>query len=74
LVESINIIAKQRKLASKGGAARAEFTPFTGDTGSVSAAAGVAAVTGKRPGPRTTPTARAQARPKSAPRKPKTPK
>ncbi|MFP9137377.1 TerC family protein [Devosia sp. XGJD_8] len=74
LVESINIIAKQRKLASKGGATRAEFTPFTGDTGSVSAAAGVAAVTGKRPGPRTTPTARAQARPKSAPRKPKTPK
>lgn len=74
LVESINIIAKQRKLASKGGSAKREFTPFTGDTGSVSAAAGVAAVTGRKPGPKTTPTARAQARPKSAPRKPRTSK
>ncbi|WP_332698538.1 TerC family protein [Devosia sp.] len=74
LVESINIIAKQRRLASKGGSAKPGFTPFTGDTGSVSAAAGVAAVTGRKPGPKTTPTARAQARPKSAPRKPRTPK
>ena len=70
LVEAVNIIAKQRK----GGSAKPGFTPFTGDTGSVSSAAGVAAVTGKKPGPKTTPTARAQARPKSAPRKPRTPK
>jgi predicted tellurium resistance membrane protein TerC len=75
LVESINIIAKQRKAASKGArAVKPDFTPFTGDTGSVSSSAGVAAVTGRKPGPKTTPTARAQARPKSAPRKPKTPK
>jgi DNA-binding protein WhiA len=73
-IESINIIAKQRKLAGKGRVGKADFTPFTGDTGSVSAAAGVAAVTGRKPGPKTTPTARAQARPKSAPRKPRTPK
>ena len=71
LVEAINIIAKQRK---GGKAAKPGFTPFTGDTGSVSSAAGVAAVTGKRPSPKSTPTARAQARPKSAPRKPRTPK
>ena len=71
LVEAINIIAKQRK---GGKAAKPGFTPFTGDTGSVSSAAGVAAVTGKRPSPKSTPTARAQARTESAPRKPRTPK
>jgi len=71
LVEAINIIAKQRK---GGKAAKPGFTPFTGDTGSVSSADGIAAVTGKRPSPKSTPTARAQARPKSAPRKPRTPK
>ncbi|WP_316360134.1 TerC family protein [Devosia sp.] len=71
LVEAINIIAKQRK---GGKPAKPGFTPFTGDTGSVSSADGVAAVTGKRPSPKSTPTARAQARPKSAPRKPRTPK
>jgi len=75
LVEAVNIIAKQRRLARTGGtAAKPQMTPFTGDTGSVSAAAGVAAVTGKRPSPKSSPTARAQARPKSAPRKPKAPK
>jgi predicted tellurium resistance membrane protein TerC len=74
LVEAVNIIAKQRKAGGKGSATKPAFTPFTGDTGSVSSAAGVAAVTGKKPGPKTTPTARAQARPKSAPRKPRTPK
>ena len=74
LVEAVNIIAKQRKAGSKAGAARPTMTPFTGDTGSVSAAAGVAAVTGKKPAAKTTPTARAQARPKSAPRKPRAPK
>ncbi|WP_082530925.1 TerC family protein [Devosia sp. Root436] len=71
LVEAINIIAKQRKAGSKGGAARPKMTPFTGDTGSVSSAAGVAAVAGKKPSAKSSPTARAQSRPKSAPRKPK---
>ena len=74
LVEAINIIAKQRKLAGKGNAPRPNVTPFTGDTGSVSSAAGVAAVTGRKPSPKSSPTARAQSRPKSAPRKPKAPK
>jgi hypothetical protein len=74
LVEAINIIAKQRKLASGKAAAPVKMTPFTGDTGSISAEAGVAAVTGKKVGAKSTPTARAQARPKSAPRKPRTPK
>jgi predicted tellurium resistance membrane protein TerC len=73
LVEAINIIAKQRRLA-KGGAGPGKMTPFTGDTGSVSAAAGIAAVAGKKPGPKSSPTARAQARPKSAPRKPRSTK
>ena len=73
LVEAINIIASSRRKA-KGGAARSTMTPFTGDTGSVSSAAGVAAVTGKKPSPRSTPTAQAQSRPKSAPRKPRAPK
>ncbi|MBU1305717.1 MAG: TerC family protein [Alphaproteobacteria bacterium] len=70
LVEAINIIAKQRKLAGKGRAAA--IAPFTGAAGSVSAPAGTAAV--KKAVPRSTPTARAQSRPKSAPRKPKAPK
>ena len=75
LVEVVNIIAKQRRLARTGGtAAKPQMTPFTGDTGTVSAAAGVAAVTGKKPSPKSSPAARAQARPKSAPRKPKAPK
>ena len=74
LVEAVNIIAKQRRLAGKAGSARPTMTPFTGDTGSVSSAAGVAAVTGKKPSPKSSPTARAQSRPKSAPRKPRAPK
>ncbi|UJW86012.1 TerC family protein [Devosia sp. SL43] len=74
IVEAVNIFAKSRRIAAKGGAAHPKMTPFTGDTGSVSAAAGVAAVTAKKPGSKATPTARAQARPKSAPRKPRTPK
>ncbi|HEY8577192.1 MAG TPA: TerC family protein [Devosia sp.] len=85
LVEAVNIFAKQRKL-KKSGAHKPSFTPFTGDTGSVSSAAAVAAVTGKGVAtpaaplvtaapvrPRTTPQSRAQSRPKSAPRKPKSP-
>jgi len=69
LVEAINIIASGRKKAKAGGHAVA---PFTGATGSVTAGAGVAAA--KKPSAKSTPTARAQARPKSAPRKPRTPK
>jgi hypothetical protein len=73
-VEAINIFAKARKLRLAGHAPghKPQVTPFTGDTGSVGAAAGVAAVT--KPRTKSTPTARAQARPKSAPRKPKAPK
>ncbi|SEQ60978.1 Membrane protein TerC, possibly involved in tellurium resistance [Devosia sp. YR412] len=89
LVEAVNIFAKQRKVRLGGKpAGKHDFTPFTGDTGSVSSAAGVAAVTRKPAAAttkaatpvaaaaktRATPQAKAQARPKSAPRKPKAPK
>ena len=70
LVEAVNIIAKQRKLNRTGG--KTPVAPFTGATGSVAAGAGVAAV--KKPSTKSSPTARAQSRPKSAPRKPRTPK
>jgi predicted tellurium resistance membrane protein TerC len=90
LVEAVNIFTKGRK-QRKGGHSKAEFTPFTGDTGSVSSEVGVAALgagqrgtvasavvpsapAAPRPSVRSTPTARAQSRPKSAPRKPRTPK
>ncbi|WP_342018767.1 TerC family protein [Devosia geojensis] len=75
LVEAVNIFAKHRKLA-RGGASggHVEVTPFTGATGSVAADAATAATGGgPRPKPRgkSTPASRAQSRPKSAPRKPK---
>ncbi|QDZ10121.1 TerC family protein [Devosia ginsengisoli] len=70
LVEAVNIIAKQRKLNRTG--VKTSVAPFTGATGSVTAGAGVAAV--KKPSAKSSPTARAQSRPKSAPRKPRTPK
>lgn len=89
LVEAVNIFAKQRKLRHAGAhAAKPEFSPFTGDTGSVStgvalaaldrrpaatAAAKPASAQAKSSGKRT-PASRAQSRPKSAPRKPKAPK
>lgn len=73
LVEAINIFASQRRLAGRG-SSRGAFAPFTGDTGAVSAGAGIAAVTGKKPGHKHSPSARAQSRPKSAPRKPRSPK
>ncbi|WP_082092488.1 TerC family protein [Devosia epidermidihirudinis] len=66
LVEAINIIAKQRKLRGKPALAVA---PFTGATGSITGAEAVAAVS--KPKLKSTPTAKAQSRPKSAPRKPK---
>jgi len=68
LVEAINIIASGRKRARAGGA-HAPVAPFTGATGSVGADQGAAAA--RKPGARSTPQARAQARPKSAPRKPR---
>jgi len=87
LVEAINVIAKQRKLARAGGhGGPVAVTPFTGATGSVAADAATAATAGRaspaatvetggtsKPKPRSksTPAARAQSRPKSAPRKPK---
>jgi predicted tellurium resistance membrane protein TerC len=87
LVEAINIVAKGRKLRRKGvGSAKAEFTPFTGDTGSVSSQDALAALD-RRPAVATAPARPAepmpprprtrnpaQSRPKSAPRKPRTPK
>lgn len=88
LVEAINVIAKGRK-AKTAGKAKHGFTPFTGDTGSVGTEEALAAVGRKSaavsqaklaatpvapPKPRTTPQGKAQARPKSAPRKPKTTK
>ena len=49
LVEAVNIFAKQRKLRQRGGhAAKPAFTPFTGDTGSVSSEAALAAVGSRR--------------------------
>jgi len=89
LVEAINIFAKNRKLKAVGGKAhKAEFTPFTGDTGSVSAGAAIAALgagpgvppapaaapTASRPRTRSSAVSRSQSRPKSAPRKPRSPK
>jgi len=89
LVELINIIAKQRKLARAGGhGGPVAVTPFTGATGSVAidaatgattrttgTAAAASAVekksTAQKPRSKSTPAARAQSRPKSAPRKPK---
>lgn len=68
LVEAINIIASKRKRARQGGAGPA-IAPFTGPTGSVSAEE--AAVARSRVRSKTSPIARAQARPKSAPRKPR---
>lgn len=84
LVEAINIFARGR---SKKGHAVSNVAPFTGDTGSISAADGLSAL-GRSPVPtqplaaaaptpaakpkaRSTVQTRAQARPKSAPRKPK---
>lgn len=70
LVEAVNIFAKQRRLGRRGDkAAKPAITPFTGDTGSVSAETAVAATS--RPRNRNTPAGRAQSRPKSAPRKPR---
>lgn len=89
LVEAINIFAKNRKLGGSGHKAGAvEFTPFTGDTGSVSASVAIAAIDGgahvavtprveaapSRPRTRSSNASRSQSRPKSAPRKPRTPK
>lgn len=71
LVEAVNIFAKQRKLNRAGHAGAKPVAPFTGAAGAVSAEAGAAAA---KPRSKTSPTARAQARPKSAPRKPRTPK
>ena len=89
LVEAVNIIAKQRKQKRDGKpAGKAEFTPFTGDTGAVSSDAALAAMAGtavaatraaanaapmgaKPRSAKAGPAARAQSRPKSAPRKPK---
>ena len=93
LVEAVNIFAKGRKLRASGGhAVTSSFTPFTGDTGSVSTEAAMASLNRQasstarasaakpadtpaaKPRSSSTPTAKAQARPKSAPRKPKAPK
>jgi len=88
VVEAVNVFAKGRKLRG-GASAKHDFTPFTGDTGSVSSREAVAAVSrstapAAAPGtppvaattpPRVkrTPANRAQSKPKSAPRKPRTP-
>src|SRR5690606_8329305 len=70
LVETINIVAKQRRLARTG--ASAPVAPFTGAGGSVPGGTGAAAV--RKPGAKSRPAARAQSRPKSAPRKPRSTK
>lgn len=64
LVEAINIIASERRKKSAAAA--------RGSVGHVASAASHAvAEVAKKPGAKATPTARAQSRPKSAPRKPK---
>ncbi|WP_172122995.1 MULTISPECIES: TerC family protein [unclassified Devosia] len=65
LVEAINIIAKSRKAKSP-----APVAPFTGPSGAISGNSGAAAATTRSPG-KSTPVSRAQSRPKSAPRKPR---
>lgn len=88
LVEAINIFAKGRKLRSGDKRAKVEFTPFTGDTGSVSAQVAIAAIDGTapvavtpsveaaptKPRAKSSSANRSKSRPKSAPRKPRTPK
>ena len=72
LVEAINIIVKGRKRKGAKAHAAAGFTPFTGDTGSVSVDAALAAVDGKvapasaAPAATAKPAAPAAARPRSA--------
>ncbi|MVS98262.1 TerC family protein [Devosia marina] len=89
LVEAINIFAKGRKARTgndNGG--KVEFTPFTGDTGSVSAQVAMAAIDGTAPvtvtpsvkaataksRTKSSNASRSTSKPKSAPRKPRTPK
>ncbi|SHF51132.1 TerC family protein [Devosia limi] len=67
MVEAINIIASDRRKKAAG-AHNAAVAPFTGASGSITAEAGAAAT---KPKPRNNPNKSAQARPKSAPRKPK---
>jgi predicted tellurium resistance membrane protein TerC len=87
LVEAVNIIAKGRKRRRTGSSGKTEVTPFTGDTGSISketalAAMGGAAVSATKAASVTPPpvikprprTGTAQSGPKSAPRKPRSPK
>ena len=64
LVESINIIAKSRRARSS-----APVAPFTGTGGAIAGGTGAQATS--RPASKSTPMGRAQARPKSAPRKPR---
>ena len=72
LVEAVNIIASGRKRARSGQGA---IAPFTSASGSVTGETGVAAAGGTpRARSKTTPAAKAQSRPKSAPRKPRTPR
>ncbi|QQR40680.1 TerC family protein [Devosia rhizoryzae] len=85
LVEAFNVFAKGRKAKRLG--RKNTFTPFTGDTGSVSSDAALAALGGAAVSAAKATTSNAapavqavrpknpaQARPKSAPRKPRTPK
>ena len=66
LVEAINIIMKQRRLARAGGSGR----PAPVSTGGLATeTAGAAPPLSARPKAKSTPAARARARPKSAPRK-----
>lgn len=65
LVEAINIIMKQRRLARQGGPA-SKITPVSTGVLATEAAGVVAPV---KPKPKSTPAARAKARPKSSPRK-----
>jgi len=68
LVEAINILVKQRKLGRSGMSPEAVAAVAPGVTTNSAAAAVAGVPTG--PKPRNTPAARAQSRPKSAPRKP----
>ena len=69
LVEAVNVFAKQRKRRLHGAPpSKAEFTPFTGDTGSVSTEAALSAMGGARSAPAARPASQSEAAPAAKPR------
>lgn len=69
LVEAVNIIAAQRKLARSGGTGRKLAVTTNSATAAAMGISPAAASEAARPRPKSTPTTRARSAPKSAPRK-----